>query len=114
MTETEKALHITAIYTVLTVRNWKIMRMRFFIFAISLALLQAKNILSEKRYVWSKLDQYQELTGISAEKIMAIWQRSQVMKSSDQQGCIKFSQMASWYRCPTTISNQNVSFVRLF
>ena len=71
-----------------SVRNWKILRMRFFIFAIFLAFLQAKNIRREKRDFWSKLDQYQKLTGISAKTIMAIWQRLQVMKSSDQQGCI--------------------------
>ena len=53
--------------------------MRIFIFAVFFAFLHAKNIETEQRNEtgWSKLKHYQKITGITDEKIMGIWQRSQ-------------------------------------
>ena len=63
--------------------------MRFFLFVIFFAFAHAKNIPTEQRRdetVWSKLEKYQKLTGITDEKIMTIWEKSQVIKPLNQQG----------------------------
>ena len=63
--------------------------MRFRIYAIFFAFLRAKNIPIEQRLddaLWSKLKEYQKLTGLTEEKIMAIWQKSQDIESVNIQG----------------------------
>ena len=62
--------------------------MRFYIFAISFAFSNAHPT-GERVQIgtpWTKLKHYQDLTGISDEKMMDILRKSPETKSSDQQG----------------------------
>ena len=63
-------------------------KMRFYIFAISIAFLNAHPTGErvQNGTPWSKLKHYQTLTGISDEEMMAILRKSPMTKSSDRQG----------------------------
>ena len=63
--------------------------MRFYIFVINFAFLNAHSIPGERvqnETPWSKLKRYQNLTGISDEKMMAILRKSPETKGNERQG----------------------------